>query len=130
MTNPFVSNVYDIAFPRADDPSSFESICYTSPAPQVITVFRTAMQAPQWDFFPPNYEWVQDTPLPMRATRVDMRAAMQAPDFRWDWYSWRQADNPVNLLPLHGAVAGIKFRTVGSAIAGDPQRTTGSKGVQ
>lgn len=127
MPNPFVSNMYWVPDLVQDEPQSFESLSYTSPAPAVVTVFRSPVQAPQFEWWRDDYAWHQDTPLVMRSSTVVFRQAMQAPSFWDEALSWRPAWNPVNLTLLHSTVPSSSgFRPIGSEFSGHPDKIIGS----
>lgn len=126
MTNPFVSNCYQVPVFSIDEPQSFESLSYTSPAPAVVTVFRSPMQAPQFEWWRPDYSWQQGPSLSMLATHVILREPLQAPYWN-EWADWRPAWNPVNLTLLHATVhAAGGHRPIGSEFAGRPDKIIGS----
>jgi hypothetical protein len=131
VADPFVSNFYSPPQVPADEVHSFESISYTSPAPAVVTIFRAPMQAPEWEWYRPSYDWWQGPSLSLLSAHVYLREPMQAPEFFGYWYDWRQADNPVNLTPLHASLTPpLHFRVIGSSFVGDPYRVVGSKIVR
>lgn len=127
MTNPFVSNVYGAPDFGYDEPQSFSCILYSNPAPQVITVFRGALQAPQFEWWRDSYDWIQDTPLALKAFTVHLRPPLQAADFSATLWDWRPAWNVTNTEPLYAAVAHPRHhRPLGSDISGSPNGIIGS----